>query len=74
MFLEKKQVLKRCSSLPTKSGNPAAQPLEHGDNTSGPEAPDVELLYLAAPYISHGLTPPPKGHEVFTMVSVGTME
>jgi len=53
-------------NLPSKSGIEGAQPLEHNDNTSGPEAPDVELLYLAAPYINHGLTLPPKGTEVFT--------
>lgn len=56
-------------SLPTDSGIPNAQPLKHNDNTSSPTSPDVELLYLAAPYINHGLTPPPKGTEVFTTVS-----
>lgn len=56
-------------SLPVDSGIPGAQPLEHVDGTSGGSAPDVELLYLAAPYINHGLNPPPKGKEVFTLAS-----
>lgn len=55
-------------TLRTGPSLPNSSPLEHRDGTSGPEAPDVELLYLAAPYINHGMTPPPKGTEVFTGV------
>lgn len=40
------------------------------DGSSGENAPDIELIWLAAPYISHGQTPPPKDVEIFTMAAV----
>lgn len=56
-------------NLPTHPGISGSQDLKHKDCTSGPSAPDVELLYLPAPYINHGLTSPPKGSEVFTVAA-----
>jgi hypothetical protein len=55
--------------LPWDSADAESIPLKNDNMTSGADAPDVELLWLAAPYIDHGLTKPLNNQECFSMVS-----
>ncbi len=57
------------SSLPLESP-PQKHALSGVDRTSSKGGPDMELIWLAGPYINHGQVPPPKGAEVFTMAAV----
>jgi len=53
-------------SLPIESGKEGHEAFK-GDTSSGPSAPDVELVYTPFSFIDHGQATPPKEYEVFTI-------
>jgi choline dehydrogenase len=40
------------------------------DTTSGPNAPDLEIISAPISFLNHGLTQPPSGSHCFSLVSV----
>lgn len=58
-------------SLPTRSSSPSDDADEKlTDNTSGPDAPDIEVLSGPLAYIKHGFQPAPRGTDCLSILAI----